>query len=89
MAKKNNFEERLSRLEQLSQEIKKSDISLEEALKDFEEGIKIAKVLEKELDSMESKIQILMNGEELAEDGSKNAELGLFDSTLEVTGTRA
>ena len=38
-----NFEENLQKLEDLSSSIKKSDITLEEALKDFEEGIKLAK----------------------------------------------
>ena len=59
-----NFEEKLEKLEKLSENIKQSDISLEDALKNFEEGIKLAKTLEKELDKMEGKIQILMNGEE-------------------------
>ena len=56
-----NFEEKLKRLEELSASIKKSDNSLEDALKDFEEGIKLAKSMEKSLDEMESKIQILKN----------------------------
>lgn len=56
-----NFEEKLEKLEELSQNIKQSDISVEDALKNFEEGIKLAKSLEKELDAMEGKIQILMN----------------------------
>ena len=56
-----NFEEKLRRLEELANDIKQSDITLENALKDFEEGIKLAKGMEKELDSIENKIQILMN----------------------------
>ncbi len=81
-----NFEEKLEKLEKLSENIKQSDISLENALKNFEEGIKLAKTLEKELDKMEDKIQILMNGEE-TKDGK--VELGLFDETTEITGTRS
>lgn len=81
-----NFEEKLEKLEKLSENIKQSDISLEDALKNFEEGIKLAKTLEKELDKMESKIQILMNGGETKED---KPELGLFDETTEITGTRS
>ena len=42
------FEDNLKKLETLSQDIKRQDISLEDALKDFEEGIKRAKSLEKE-----------------------------------------
>ena len=34
-----NFESNLERLEQLSENIKRSNITLEEALKSFEEGI--------------------------------------------------
>ncbi|MBQ0039031.1 MAG: exodeoxyribonuclease VII small subunit [Treponema sp.] len=81
-----NFEEKLEKLEQLSANIKQSDISLEDALKNFEEGIKIAKTLEKELDKMEGKIQILMNGGETKE---SKPELSLFDETTEITGTRS
>ena len=36
------FEEDLSKLEKLTADIKRSDISLEDALKDFEEGMKLA-----------------------------------------------
>ena len=81
-----NFEGKLEKLEKLSENIKQSDISLEDALKNFEEGIKLAKTLEKELDKMEGKIQILMNGED-TKDGK--VELGLFDETTEITGTRS
>nr|WP_318711153.1 exodeoxyribonuclease VII small subunit [uncultured Treponema sp.] len=81
-----NFEEKLEKLERLSENIKQSDISLEDALKNFEEGIKLAKTLEKELDKMEGKIQILMNGGETKEN---KVELGLFDETTEITGTRS
>ena len=69
-----NFEEKLKRLEELSASIKKSDISLEDALKDFEEGIKLAKSMEKSLDEMESKIQILMNNPEVSEEDEKSAQ---------------
>ncbi len=55
------FEERLERLEELSDAIKDPDLALEDALAFFEEGIKLAKNLEKDLDKIEGKIQILMN----------------------------
>ncbi len=56
-----NFEGNLEKLEKLTADIKRSDISLEEALKDFEEGIKLARGMEKEIDAIEGKIQQLMN----------------------------
>ena len=72
-----NFEQRLERLEQLSNEIKKSDIKLEDALKRFEEGITIAKGMEKELDKIEGKIQQLVNRPSLPEE---KPELDLFSA---------
>lgn len=70
-----NFEQRLERLEELGEAIKKSDVSLEDALQLFEEGIKLAKGMEKELDKIEGKIQILMNQPVMPED---KPELDLF-----------
>ena len=67
MEKKHTFEEKLRRLEELSAVIKKSDVPLEEALKVFEEGIKLSRGMEKELDELEGKIQILMNNPPLEE----------------------
>lgn len=82
-----NFEENLSRLESLTQDIKRSDISLEDALKDFEEGIKLAKTLEKEIDKIEGKIQILMN--QPAKEADNHAELDLFSGINESGSTGA
>lgn len=55
------FEERLARLEEISEKIKSTNLPLEEALAAFEEGIKLAKTLEKDIDKIESRVQILMN----------------------------
>jgi exodeoxyribonuclease VII small subunit len=89
---KKTFEERLVRLEELGDEIRKNDIPLEDAIKSFEEGIALARALEKDLEKIESRIEILMNGTELDssaeadddnDDNIKTAEvkpkLGLFD----------
>ncbi|MBN1411629.1 MAG: exodeoxyribonuclease VII small subunit [Spirochaetales bacterium] len=56
-----NFEENLTRLEELSEQIQDGDIPLEEAVKVFEEGIRLAKKLEKDLTRIERKIEILKN----------------------------
>ena len=66
-----NFEDDLKKLEELTASIRRSDITLEEALKDFEEGIKLAKGMEKELDAIEGKIQILMDTGEFEESESE------------------
>lgn len=81
------FEQKLDKLEQLSGDIKRSDISLEDALKDFEEGIKLAAGMEKELDEIEGKIQILMNEPQpMAKDNPPDFDLFEDDSVL--NGTR-
>ena len=74
---KKSFEERLERLEELGDEIRKNDIPLDDAIKAFEEGVKLARALEKDLDKIESRIEMLMNGEDAGSEES--AELGLFD----------
>ncbi|MGN0730055.1 exodeoxyribonuclease VII small subunit [Treponema sp.] len=96
-----NFEEKLKRLEELSASIKRNDISLEDALGNFEEGIKLAKSMEKTLDEMEGKIQILMSSPAASDNDEKSAQekkqgakdsggpvLGLFDESSEIIGTR-
>ncbi|MCQ2592000.1 MAG: exodeoxyribonuclease VII small subunit [Treponema sp.] len=82
-----SFEEKLQRLEKLTVDIKKTDISLEDALKAFEEGIKLASGMEKELDKIEGKIQILMNEPEPMEKDNPPT-LDLFSDDSEVNGTR-
>ncbi|MGL4983040.1 MAG: exodeoxyribonuclease VII small subunit [Treponemataceae bacterium] len=70
-----NFEQRLSRLEELGDSIKNPDLPLEDALKIFEEGINLAKTLEKEVEKIEGKIQILMNQPEPAKNTKPELEL--------------
>jgi exodeoxyribonuclease VII small subunit len=69
------FEERLARLESLGEKIRGTDVPLDEALKAFEEGIKIAKGLEKDLEKIESRIEILMNNTEAVKEESPELEL--------------
>ncbi|GHV85985.1 exodeoxyribonuclease 7 small subunit [Spirochaetia bacterium] len=73
-----NFEERLEKLETLGEAIRKSDIPLEDALKAFEEGIKLARSLEKDLEKIESRIELLLNAPEAKV--QETPELDLFDS---------
>lgn len=82
----NTFEEKLAKLEKLTGDIKRSDISLEDALKDFEEGIKLAAGMEKELDKIEGKIQILMN-EPVPMEKENPPQMELFDGADEITET--
>jgi len=70
-----SFEEQLGRLEKLGDQIKRNDIPLDEALAAFEEGIRIARSLEKTLEKIESRIEILMNSTEALTDESPELEL--------------
>ena len=73
-----SFEERLERLELLGEQIRKTDIPLDEALKAFEEGIRLARTLESDLEKIENRIEILMNNTETPE--SESPDLELFDA---------
>lgn len=83
----NTFEENLAKLEELTNDIKRSDISLEDALKDFEEGIKLAGGMEKQLDEIEGKVQILMN-EPNPMEKENEPQFDLFSEQGQVNGTR-
>jgi exodeoxyribonuclease VII small subunit len=69
------FEERLKRLEQLAEAIQEAELPLDEAVRTFEEGIKLSRTLERELSRIERKVEILINNP--AESGEKPA-LELF-----------
>jgi exodeoxyribonuclease VII small subunit len=70
-----SFEEQLGRLEKLGEQIKRNDIPLDEALAAFEEGIRLARTLEKNLEKIENRIEILMNSTEALADESPELEL--------------
>lgn len=63
------FETALSRLEETVSVLEKGDLPLEEALKVFEEGIRLSKTCMKTLSEAEKKIEILIAGK----DGKKKA----------------
>ncbi|RKX86735.1 MAG: exodeoxyribonuclease VII small subunit [Spirochaetes bacterium] len=69
-----NFEERLTNLEELNEKMKTGNIALDEAVEIFEEGIKLAKGLEKDLTKVERKIEILVN-KPVKESDKPNLEL--------------
>ena len=69
------FEEKLSRLEELNGQIKEGELPLEQAMDLFEEGMKLAKGLEKELNKMERKVEILLGS---PTDADEKPEMALF-----------
>lgn len=59
-----NFEEAMKKLETLAQELEKDDLSLDESVKKFEEGMEISKKCKEILEDAEKRITILTeNGE--------------------------
>ena len=58
-----DFEKALARLESIVTELEKGELALEEALKLFEEGIKISRFCNAKLDEAERKVEILVKGE--------------------------
>ncbi|MFD3157388.1 exodeoxyribonuclease VII small subunit [Haloimpatiens sp. FM7330] len=72
MAKKKSYEEMMSELENVINLMENNDVSLEDAIKNYEKGMKLYYKLYKRLDEAEGKIKILNeHGEEnfLKEDG--------------------
>ena len=62
------FEQRLERLEEISEFLQSEDIKLHEAVSLFEEGMNLAKGLDSELKDVEQKIEILTNDPEASGD---------------------
>ena len=56
-----SFEERLARLEDLSEKIREGSLPLQEAVALFEEGTELSQNLEKELAKVERKVEIMLN----------------------------
>ena len=64
------FEESLKKLETIVETLEKGDLSLEDSIKLFEEGVGLSAACKKELDEAEGKVQILIK----QRDGSLKAE---------------
>jgi exodeoxyribonuclease VII small subunit len=58
------FESGIERLEAIVEELEDGDLTLDDALKKFQEGIKISRFCSKKLDETEKKIAILLKDEE-------------------------
>jgi len=65
-------------LEEIVEELRSGEAGLDEALSIFEEGMGLSKGLEKELEKVERRVEILMNEPEREED---TPELELFSGS--------
>lgn len=72
-----DFEATLTRLEAIVTHLENGDLPLEEALKEFENGVQLAKLGQERLQQAEQRIQILLQKNataELADYRSENAD---------------
>ncbi len=63
MAKAKTFEESMQELEEIVEKLERGDASLDEALKLFENGIKLSKSCQRMLDNAEKKVSVLLENE--------------------------
>lgn len=63
------FEDSLKELAEIVEQLEQGDISLEESLKSFEQGVKLTRTCQKALQEDEQKVQILLekNGQQTLE----------------------
>jgi exodeoxyribonuclease VII small subunit len=54
------FEEALKKLEKIVSDLEAGDMSLEESLSKYEEGIKLSKICSRQLEAAKSKVELLM-----------------------------
>ncbi len=69
-----SFEDAMERLDEIASMLESGDFTLDEALKLYEEGVKLIRVCETKLKSVESSVKILVNkdGELTEEDFTPN-----------------
>ena len=68
-----NFEDAMKALEQIANDLEKGELSLEQSVDKFEEGIKISKKCNEILEKAEKKISILIkDGDEIKEENFEN-----------------
>ncbi len=60
MAKKQTFESALEELEQITRRLEEGDLSLEDSLKSFGDGVKLAEFCNKKLEEAEKKVSLLL-----------------------------
>jgi len=70
------FEDALKRLEEIVDELEGGSQSLDDALKKYEEGVKLSKLCAKQLEAAKNKVEILMK----SEDGS--VEIQPFNESM-------
>ncbi|HAG91182.1 MAG TPA: exodeoxyribonuclease VII small subunit [Bdellovibrionales bacterium] len=66
-----DFEKKLNRLEEIVGKMENGDLSLDDSLKMFEEGVKLSRECNSQLAQAEQKVKLLLN---VDEDGNTKTE---------------
>ncbi|MFC1844908.1 exodeoxyribonuclease VII small subunit [Thermodesulfobacteriota bacterium] len=65
--KKKSFEDALAKLEDITKELEEGELSLEDSLKHFDEGVKLAEYCNSKLNSAQRKVEILLKKDDSLE----------------------
>ena len=81
MTKEMKFENALDKLEEIVRKLEEGDLPLDDSLRMFEEGVRLARFCGGKLDAAERRIEILMKNEDgtiepIPFDGADNREPG-------------
>ena len=76
-----NFEEHLTQLEKVVEKLERGDLTLDESVRLFEDGMKLSSACKQELEQAEGRIQVLVEG--------KGGKMQPADLDLQPTGTGA
>ncbi len=61
---KTSFEDALRELEEVADKLEGNDLGLDESIREFEKGIKLARYCQQKLEEAERKIEILQKGDD-------------------------
>ena len=65
--KKKSFEDALEKLKKITNELEEGDLSLEDSLKFFDEGVKLAEYCNSKLNDAQRKVEILLKKDDSLE----------------------
>lgn len=68
MSKELNFEEIMTKLEEITNKLEKDNLNLDESVELFEEGMNLSKKANEKLENAEKRITILLDTENLKEE---------------------
>jgi exodeoxyribonuclease VII small subunit len=87
---KKTFEDALAELEEIAEKLEDGTLGLDDSIKEFEKGIKLARLCQEKLEEAERKIEILQKGENGVVTSKKVAvknDTGEIDDEEELQGS--